>query len=247
MLRRTVNQSLFTSFLILAIWLGLAGRPSIIGAQARSCPGAPPLRMAVGMRGQVTPTPAGQHPSPLRVRLAPGSRGKILGQLHDGDLFNVIDGPICTENLAWWKLHADNGLEGWAAEGDATGYFIEPFGTQSTSPAPTGAPTTIGPSPVPVRTPTIAPTATLPPLKPVSPDDGAKFAAFAPGNVDATGQVTPYQIAPDFSNVLLSAALTRNQLDFLQRSGFVVSPGSALEFSNVYNTARQNLQPLFIT
>src|SRR5262249_24581833 len=69
----------------------------------------------------------------------------------------------------------------------------------------------------------------------------------APGNVDATGQVTPYQIAPDFSNVLLSAALTRNQLDFLQRNGFVVSPGSALEFSNVYNTARQNLQPLFIT
>src|SRR5258708_37650613 len=89
--------------LAVIVCLTFVAQSSPTGAQARSCPGAPPLHLAIGMSGQVSPPPQGQKPAPVRVHLAPGTNARVLGQLHDGDTFKIIDGPICTENFAWWK------------------------------------------------------------------------------------------------------------------------------------------------
>src|SRR5207344_3059524 len=74
-----------------------------------------------------------------------------------------------------------------------------------------------------------------------------RFAAFTPGLVDSTGTLPPYIIAPDFKNIVLSAPLSNDQLDFLRRNGFVITAGDASEYYSIYKKARDNYQPLFIT
>ena len=139
---------LVTVIVVLAYLTALTG-PLRTDAQARSCPGAPQLRLTVGMQGQVAAPGPGETTSNLRVRLAPGTNAKVLGRIHSGDTFKVTDGPICTENLAWWKIATDSGLEGWVAEGDNNGYFIEPAGSQPTPTIPPPQQITATATPVP--------------------------------------------------------------------------------------------------
>lgn len=223
----------------LLIWIGvgtaLERMPTSAQPQTQQdCPGAPPSRLKVGGSGQVTITPPGQVAIPVRVRSAAGRSGKIIGQITDGTTFTVEEGPVCKDNYAWWRITTD-GIEGWVAEGDSSGYFVEPLeaGGQNDNPQPT---------PTGAVTP-------LPTLPPIEGGEGASlhFAAFNPGKIDVSGNLQPYQIAPDFNNLVVAAALNADQLDFVQRNGFVVSPGNELEFYTVYEKARYNYQPLFIT
>ena len=39
--------------------------------------------------------------------------------------FNVIDGPLCYDQVAWFHILTDSGHEGWVAEGDADEYYVE--------------------------------------------------------------------------------------------------------------------------
>jgi hypothetical protein len=43
-----------------------------------------------------------------------------------GDIFAVLEGPICAQDKAWWKVRY-GGVEGWTPEGDATTYWVEPL------------------------------------------------------------------------------------------------------------------------
>src|SRR5260221_361217 len=97
-----------------------------------------------------------------------------------------------------------------------------------------------------ISTSSLQPTHTLPPVV-IAPRTDSGFATFNAGSVDSQGTLTPYQIASDFGNVTLSTVLTPQQLDYLQRNGFVISPGDAPEFYTAYQTIRDREQPLFIT
>src|SRR5260221_12127314 len=73
-------------------------------AQQKSWPGAPASRLVVGGFGQVTVTASGQAVVPVRVREAPGTSGKVVGQLRDGMSFQVKEGPTCKDGYAWWHV-----------------------------------------------------------------------------------------------------------------------------------------------
>jgi hypothetical protein len=92
---------------------------------ANYCPGSPPQRLVVNGRGMVCPSITS-----LRLRSAPGIRGKQIASLEGGTKFTVTLGPVCAGNdWSWWKIRTDSGLEGWVAEGgDATDpYYLCPI------------------------------------------------------------------------------------------------------------------------
>lgn len=86
---------------------------------AFSCPGAPQSRLIGQTGGRST-----QGGLPLRVRASPGKNGKFLGNLKNGESFQILDGPSCQNGMVWWKISAN--VEGWVAEGDSKQYYIEP-------------------------------------------------------------------------------------------------------------------------
>src|SRR5262245_2430589 len=210
--------------LLLCIGTSIAIQQSPAIAQQKNCPGAPPSRLTVGGFGQVTITPAGQVAVPVRVRDAAGRGGRVIGQITDGTSFQVKEGPVCKDGFAWWHI-ATESIDGWVAEGDANGYYVEPTeGANQGSAASTPKPQT-GPTPI------LAPV-------PAGAQKDLRFAEFKPGQVDTSGSLAPYQIAQDIGNVVVANALTPDQLSFIQRNGFVVSPGSELEFYTVYEKGR---------
>jgi uncharacterized protein YgiM (DUF1202 family) len=87
-----------------------------------ACEAAPPTRIIVGERGQVTD----DDPRPLNVRSGPGTEFRILGRLEALQVFLVLEGPRCGGNFAWYRVRRGN-LEGWIAEGDPGNYYIEPY------------------------------------------------------------------------------------------------------------------------
>src|SRR5262249_21938124 len=137
------------------------------------------------------------------------------------------------DGYSWWQINSQ-GLVGWIAEGDSGGYFVEPFDPSKITPTPTITPTpAASPTPLPVSI--------------IAPSNDDRFGDFKPGTVQSTGLIPPYHIAPDFGNVVMSDVLTASQLDYLQRNGFVVSPGTSAEFFQVYVAAHSLNQPLLIT
>jgi hypothetical protein len=91
------------------------------GPASASCPGAPLSRLQTNARGRVTFT----NGLPVNVRQVPG--GEQIGSAPEGTEFAVIAGPDCQDGYAWWYVRFDNGLQGYVAEGDADGYYLEPW------------------------------------------------------------------------------------------------------------------------
>jgi hypothetical protein len=89
--------------------------------QGISCPNIMASRMIVGNPGRVVPGPAN------RIRQEPNRNATIVGQLAGGKLFTVFDGPVCADNLAWWQIRTEDGINGWTAEGADGDYWIEPL------------------------------------------------------------------------------------------------------------------------
>jgi hypothetical protein len=124
---------------------------------------------------------------------------------------------------------------------------VEPAATTAVAEAP---PTTTVP---PVQTPTIAlpPTPAAPaettPLPPPPEAGKAVFARFEESPVEVVPAVYHEPIAPDLSNVTIPFALSEGQLAMLAGNGFVVSPGREKEFFTIYEQARYDNVPIFIT
>ena len=91
-------------------------------ATAVSCPGAPPIRLAVGKTAKVSLDP----PVPSRVREQPGLTARVVGTIDPGVTVTILEGPRCSSNLAWWKVQSAGGLVGWTAEGDNSAYWLVP-------------------------------------------------------------------------------------------------------------------------
>jgi WD40 repeat protein len=58
------------------------------------------------------------------VRIGPGSTGQKIGEIPGGGVFQILDGPICADNTAWWMVDYQ-GLQGWTAEGSGNEYWLE--------------------------------------------------------------------------------------------------------------------------
>lgn len=72
----------------------------------------------------------------MNVRGGPGRNFSIIDRIAPGETFEVIDGPSCTDGLAWFNIRYGGGvLEGWIAEGDEY-YFVGPFDPQQSGGLP---------------------------------------------------------------------------------------------------------------
>jgi hypothetical protein len=67
--------------------------------------------------------------SPLRVRSEPVLGDNIIAMFPAGTIVDVLEGPVCADGLVFWKVHNAiiPGGMGWAAEGNGTEYFLEPY------------------------------------------------------------------------------------------------------------------------
>ena len=90
------------------------------GGEITACPGAPEIKLKPGGWARVS----GNPPLPSRIRSQPGSSGEVIGQVQPGENVLVVDGPRCANGYTWWYVRSPDGLEGWAAEGDAAGYWL---------------------------------------------------------------------------------------------------------------------------
>ncbi|MCG8350289.1 MAG: DUF3160 domain-containing protein, partial [Chloroflexales bacterium] len=77
--------------------------------------------------------------------------------------------------------------------------------------------------------------------------DDAVFAAYQLPTVQQEAQVEADPIASDLSNVELNVLLTSEQRARIAQNGFVVSPGQTKEFYELYERARYDNIPVFIT
>ena len=121
--------------------------PTIVPTRAViNCPGALPSRLIPGGRGIVRD----DDPSPVNVRSGPGTGFPRVGQIAIRSVFDVVEGPVCADSLAWYKIIYSDRFEGWIAEGD-NHYFVDPLpdADQPLSTVPTARP------PLPTQPPLI--------------------------------------------------------------------------------------------
>jgi len=99
-----------------------------------------------------------------------------------------------------------------------------------------------------VAPPTVTPADIIPePTSQVVAVSMPQFAPFNPAPVDVVPAMFHEPIAPDMSNVLVPFALSPDQLTRLGQNGIVVSPGTEKEFFTVYEKARYDNVPVFVT
>ena len=90
------------------------------GETAYDCPGAPPVRLRVGMTARVTPG------LPNKIRSQPATGAAEVGSIPGEGIFSVTGGPTCADGYTWWQVNYQ-GLIGWTASGTAQEYWVEPW------------------------------------------------------------------------------------------------------------------------
>lgn len=48
-----------------------------------------------------------------------------LQTMAEGTTMTVINGPACSGGVRWWQVEMADGTVGWAAEADASEYFLQ--------------------------------------------------------------------------------------------------------------------------
>lgn len=110
--------------------------PSETPAGLVNCPGALPSRLVPGGHGIVSEL----DPLPVNVRSGPSTTQPRVAQIPIRSTFDVLEGPVCAQNMAWYRIRTASRIEGWIAEGDIA-YFADPL-PPSATPLPTRLPTT---------------------------------------------------------------------------------------------------------
>ena len=71
------------------------------------------------------------HPdwgSNQKIRVEPTLDSSQSGTLYKDQVVELIQGPICSDNLVWWNVKVvDTEETGWIAEGDSDTYWIIPY------------------------------------------------------------------------------------------------------------------------
>lgn len=86
------------------------------------CPGAPKTRLFVGAQGTVVPGLGANN-----LRADSDLESEVVGQIAEGTVFTVLNGPVCADGYAWWNV-SYNGIAGWSAEGEGSTYWLSPAG-----------------------------------------------------------------------------------------------------------------------
>lgn len=92
--------------------------------QTNACSGAPAPRLMINSGARVTFTDG----TDLNIRTAPA--GEYIMQIPEGTEVMVIEGPVCVNEFNWWNIQLqseDVTVGGWAAEGDLSDYYLEPY------------------------------------------------------------------------------------------------------------------------
>jgi hypothetical protein len=92
-----------------------------------------------------------------------------------------------------------------------------------------------------------APTAVPEPAEEVAIKEMPPFAVYKPATTDVLAAMYHDPISPNLDNVLVPFVLSADQLARLAQSGVVVSPGQEKEFFTVYEKARYDNVPIFVT
>lgn len=88
-----------------------------------------------------TATPEGGIPSPtvggraqvttryqfVNLRQEPGLGAETIGQLANGTIVSILEGPEEADDLRWWRVEDDQGNTGWAAERVAGEVLLTPI------------------------------------------------------------------------------------------------------------------------
>jgi len=124
------------------------------------------------------------------------------------------------------------------------------LGSAATPPPPTqAARPTLTPPSQEVATQTTPPTAVT--TEEISgayvPDTRMAFASFDAAPVQVQGYAAGLDATPAWESVYNPFLLSQEQIAALQLNGFVVSPGTELEFFTVYEKARYANVPIFVT
>lgn len=85
----------------------------ILGIPPQLPPGQQPGQLFVGGTAVVFTTEGDL----LRIRTGAGLGFPIAFQLAPGTLVTLIEGPVPTDNLVWWRIQTQDGRSGWAVEG----------------------------------------------------------------------------------------------------------------------------------
>ncbi|MBZ0293308.1 MAG: DUF3160 domain-containing protein [Anaerolineae bacterium] len=91
-------------------------------AQEGACESGPAPRLEVGEQGLV----ATEDDFYLNVRNSFGLDSDTLFKLAKGEIFDVVDGPICADSINWWQISQFN-VFGWIAESSNNQYLVDPF------------------------------------------------------------------------------------------------------------------------
>jgi hypothetical protein len=60
-------------------------------------------------------------------------------------IFDILQGPNCNQDMAWYRVRTPSGIEGWIAEGDVS-YFVDPVGSASPTRQPPQNTIVLGPA-----------------------------------------------------------------------------------------------------
>jgi hypothetical protein len=74
-----------------------------------------------------------------------------------------------------------------------------------------------------------------------------RFAAYRENAGNIAAQLKHEEILPDLGNVRIPYMLSQAQIEKLSQVGFVVSPGQEKEFFTLYEKARYDNLPVFVT
>lgn len=87
---------------------------------AITCPGSRVSRLSAGIEARVTAELG------INFRSRPTAAAERLAIIPDQTIVDVLEGPYCSGDFAWWRI-AYSGMEGWTAESFDMTYLLEPF------------------------------------------------------------------------------------------------------------------------
>lgn len=113
---------------------GIVGNPvSQTYQEPIACITELPSRLTVGRTAHVSLTGGANN-----MRDTASVNGLVVVQIPEGANFDVVEGPICDDGLAWWQVNY-NGATGWTAEGSGIDYWLVPGPNTTIAPSLQGA------------------------------------------------------------------------------------------------------------
>lgn len=93
--------------------------PAILPPTRATCPGFMTSRLWPNTFARITPG------APNNLRAEPSSTSVLLGTIPGEEFIAVLEGPVCADSMAWWKVQY-LGQIGWTSEGQGSTYWINP-------------------------------------------------------------------------------------------------------------------------